>query len=110
MTTISDIQTATAVRYGITVADLIGKARTRDICVPRFVAMRLAHILTPHSMPFIGRAFGGRDLTTVLNAMRTKSVRPDDVARMAQIVSGIAAMEAGPLVFKSRRRRETCGE
>jgi len=105
MTTISDIQTATAVRYGITVADLIGKARTRAACAPRFVAMRLARKLACHSLPEIGRAFGGRDHTTVLNALRTKSVGPDDLAIMAHIAADIAAMEAAPLVFRSVRVR-----
>jgi len=110
MTTIATIQAATAVRYGITVADLIGKDRIRDIAIPRFVAMRLSRKLTHHSLPFIGREFGGRDLTTVLNAMSTKSVGPDDLALMAHIAADIAAMDAAPLVFKSRRRTETCGE
>jgi chromosomal replication initiator protein len=37
---------------------------------PRQIAMYLAKVLTPRSLPEIGRRFGGRDHTTVLHAVR----------------------------------------
>jgi chromosomal replication initiator protein len=44
--------------------------RTTDVVRPRQIAMFLAKDLTPHSLPVIGRKFGGRDHTTVLHAVR----------------------------------------
>ena len=52
------------------VADLLSTRRTRTIARPRQIAMALAKELTNHSLPDIGRSFGGRDHTTVLHACR----------------------------------------
>jgi chromosomal replication initiator protein len=57
--------------YKIKVADMYSQKRTRAIARPRQVAMWLSRELTPHSLPEIGDAFGGRDHTTVLHACRT---------------------------------------
>ena len=57
--------------YKIKVADMYSQKRTRAIARPRQVAMWLSRELTPHSLPEIGEAFGGRDHTTVLHACRT---------------------------------------
>ncbi|QEL63477.1 chromosomal replication iniciator protein [Oryzomicrobium terrae] len=69
--TVENIQKTVAEYYKIKVADLYSKKRTRIIARPRQVAMWLAKDLTPHSYPAIGDAFGGRDHTTVLHAVRT---------------------------------------
>jgi chromosomal replication initiator protein len=50
--------------------DLLSNRRTRTIVKPLQVAMYLAKMLTPRSLPEIGRRFGGRDHTTVLHAVR----------------------------------------
>jgi chromosomal replication initiator protein len=57
--------------YKIKVADMYSQKRTRAIARPRQIAMWLSRELTPHSLPEIGDAFGGRDHTTVLHACRT---------------------------------------
>ncbi|HTY03796.1 MAG TPA: chromosomal replication initiator protein DnaA [Rhodocyclaceae bacterium] len=57
--------------YKIKVADMYSQKRTRAVARPRQVAMWLSRELTPHSLPEIGDAFGGRDHTTVLHACRT---------------------------------------
>ncbi len=44
--------------------------RSRSIARPRQIAMFLAKQLTQHSLPDIGRRFGGRDHTTVLHAVK----------------------------------------
>lgn len=69
--TIENIQKTVADYYKIKVADLFSKKRTRVIARPRQVAMWLAKDLTSQSYPAIGDAFGGRDHTTVLHAVRT---------------------------------------
>ncbi|PNE09990.1 MAG: chromosomal replication initiation protein DnaA, partial [Beijerinckiaceae bacterium] len=44
--------------------------RTASVVRPRQISMYLSKLLTPRSLPEIGRRFGGRDHTTVLHAVR----------------------------------------
>ena len=77
--TIENIQKTVADYFKIKVADLFSRKRTRQIARPRQVAMWLAKNLTSQSYPSIGDAFGGRDHTTVLHAVRTiDSLRTKD--------------------------------
>ena len=77
--TVENIQKTVADYFKIKVADLYSKKRTRQIARPRQVAMWLAKNLTSQSYPSIGDAFGGRDHTTVLHAVRTiESLRIKD--------------------------------
>ncbi|MEG9490321.1 chromosomal replication initiator protein DnaA [Mannheimia indoligenes] len=71
--TIENIQRIVAEYYGIKVADIKSKSRARSVARPRQIAMALAKELTNHSLPEIGREFGGRDHTTVLHACKTIS-------------------------------------
>jgi chromosomal replication initiator protein len=54
--------------FNINPEHLLGKKRSRDITYPRQLAMFLCRELTDLSLPKIGKAFGGRDHTTVLHA------------------------------------------
>ncbi|MGD2063813.1 MAG: chromosomal replication initiator protein DnaA [Nitrospirota bacterium] len=64
------IQKSVADHYGLKVSDLKSKRRTESISTPRQVAMYLCRTLTSHSLPEIGKVFGGRDHTTVLHGCR----------------------------------------
>ena len=44
--------------------------RSRNIVLPRQIAMYLSRELTNHSLPEIGLSFGGKDHTTVMHADR----------------------------------------
>ena len=66
--TILKIQKAVAASYRIKVEELISKSNTRRLSLPRQVAMYLCKILTKHSYPEIGRAFGGKHHTTVIHS------------------------------------------
>jgi DnaA-like protein len=68
--TIERIQTAVERHCKVGHLDLISARRAAAIVRPRQIAMFLAKDLTPHSLPVIGRKFGGRDHTTVLHAVR----------------------------------------
>ena len=68
---LENIQKTVADYYKIKVADMFSKKRTRIIARPRQIAMMLAKELTQLSYPDIGEAFGGRDHTTVIHAVRT---------------------------------------
>jgi chromosomal replication initiator protein len=54
--------------FGVAKADLIGQSRSKGFAYPRQVAMYLARELTDESLPKIGKAFGGRDHSTVMHA------------------------------------------
>jgi chromosomal replication initiator protein len=69
--TVENIQKTVADYFKIKVGDLFSRKRSRQIARPRQVAMWLAKNLTSQSYPLIGEAFGGRDHTTVLHAVRT---------------------------------------
>lgn len=69
--TVDLIMKTVADYYRIKISDLLGKKRTRNIARPRQMAMALAKELTTLSLPAIGDAFGGRDHTTVMHAVRT---------------------------------------
>ena len=67
---IEDIQKIVARHFNVSRNELLSNRRTRTIVRPRQVAMYLSKVLTPRSLPEIGRRFGGRDHTTVLHAVR----------------------------------------
>ncbi len=56
-----------SVFYNITKDDLKGKIKTKNISVPRQIAMYLCKQLTDMNYGAIGNAFGGKDRTTVLH-------------------------------------------
>ncbi|OYT71421.1 MAG: chromosomal replication initiator protein DnaA [Chloracidobacterium sp. CP2_5A] len=66
--TIEMIQRVVSDHYGLRVADLKSKNNSRNIAVPRQVAMYLCKQLTNHSLPEIGRHFGNKHHTTVLHS------------------------------------------
>lgn len=54
--------------FGIAKGDLVGASRSKVFAYPRQIAMYLCRELTDESLPKIGRAFGGRDHSTVMHA------------------------------------------
>ena len=68
--TIENIQKVVAEYYKIRSSDMLSRNRSRTVARPRQIAMTLAKELTNHSLPEIGKAFGGKDHTTVLYATR----------------------------------------
>jgi len=91
---IDDIQKLVATHYSVSRADLLSSRRTASVVRPRQIAMYLSKVLTPRSLPEIGRRFGGRDHTTVLHAVRkieglaaeSKSLK-SDLAYLQQILT-----------------------
>ncbi len=67
---IEDIQKLVASHFNVSRADILSARRTASVVRPRQIAMYLSKLLTPRSLPEIGRRFGGRDHTTVLHAVR----------------------------------------
>ena len=67
--TIEAIQRATAESFGMKISELKQKNNSRQIVVPRQIAMYLAKQMTEASLPEIGRQFGGKHHTTVMHSI-----------------------------------------
>lgn len=61
-----EIVSAVATFYGVTLDDLLGPRRSRNLAIARQIAMYLARELTEMSLPQVGQALGGRDHTTIM--------------------------------------------
>lgn len=55
--------------YSVSVQDMMGPSRVREILLPRQIAMHLGKKHNRMSFVRLGEAFGGRDHTTVMNAI-----------------------------------------
>ncbi len=66
--TASLIIAQTASYFGLSIEDLCGPSRSRNLVTGRQIAMYLCRELTDLSLPKIGQQFGGRDHTTVMYA------------------------------------------
>jgi chromosomal replication initiator protein len=69
-TSVEEIQQRVAEGFGISRAELVGSSRAATPLRARQVAIFLTRDLTDLSLPQIGRLYGGRDHTTVLNSLR----------------------------------------
>lgn len=96
MTSISIIQQTVCRDFGVSMLDLVSQRRGRDIVIPRHVGMWLAAKATTSSLPQIGRAFGNRDHTTVMNALDRINQRMTSDPLFASLVrSLLQAVENG---------------
>lgn len=68
--TIEEIQRLSAEHYQVRLPDLKSKTRTKPLVTARQVAMWLVKKHLDKPLVDIGRAFGGKDHTTVINALR----------------------------------------
>jgi chromosomal replication initiator protein len=77
------IRTKVATEWGVSIEGLTSKRRTKDLTVPRQVAMYLMRDLLDLSLVEIGRHFGGRDHSTVIHAVNKveEDLRQDDAFR-----------------------------
>jgi chromosomal replication initiator protein len=87
--TIEQIQRKVGDFFGVKVADLKAKNRTKAVAFPRQVAMYLARQLTHASLAEVGRAFGGKDHTTVLHAVDKIQTLLQEDPKLRKTVDGI---------------------
>jgi chromosomal replication initiator protein len=93
--TIEDIQRRVAEHYNLRIADILSPRRARPVARPRQIAMYLAKALTQHSLPEIGRKFGGRDHTTIIHGVRKIEELMARDANMAADVDSLRRVIAG---------------
>jgi len=86
---VSDIIEIVSKYYSITPADIKSKRRTKNISVPRQIAMYLSRELTDLSLPRIGNSFNGKDHTTVMYAhkkTKTNLAKDENLANDIKIL------------------------
>jgi chromosomal replication initiator protein len=100
--TVEDAQRVTCEAFGITLGELVSASRTPRVAWPRQMAMFLARDHTDATLPAIGRAFGGRDHTTVLYACRRVTER----AALDEVVHNDVVRLSAKLCQPARDRRD----
>ena len=73
--TVDAIMKRVSEHYGIRVQDMKSRKRTKDIALPRQVAMYIARDLTEASLSEIGKVIGGKDHATVIYAVKQIKAR-----------------------------------
>jgi chromosomal replication initiator protein len=90
------ILVAVSERFGVKVEALCGQRRTHTIAQPRQVAMYLMRHFTDLSLAEIGRAFGGRDHSTVFYACeRVTALMRDDKPLEEKVNGVISTLSSG---------------
>jgi len=92
---ISKIKRAVSAATGVSVFDMESDRRLRPFVDARQLGMYLARMMTKHSFPAIGRAFGDRDNATARHAIEMVEAKiaadPEFAARVEQIRKAIDA-------------------
>ena len=83
------IQQAVAKEWGVTTEGLRSKTRTKNLTVPRQVAMYLMRELLGMQLVEIGAAFGGRDHSTVIHSLERVAAMMKEEPTMAQRIAKV---------------------
>jgi chromosomal replication initiator protein len=86
-TDVEEIQQRVASSFGVSRGELVGTSRAATPLRARQVAIFLTRELTELSLPQIGRLYGGRDHTTVLNSLRRVEAAIAEDADLARRVA-----------------------
>jgi chromosomal replication initiator protein len=96
-TAIEDIQQRVAGAFGISRAELVGSSRAATPLRARQVAILLTREATDLSLPQIGRLYGGRDHSTILNALRRVEATLSTDGELARQVGELrSTIHSGP--------------
>ncbi len=85
-TAVEEIQQRVAAAFGISRAELVGSSRAATPLRARQIAILLTREATDLSLPQIGRLYGGRDHSTILNSLRRVEATLSDDAELARKV------------------------
>jgi len=88
--TIEEIIKAVTDRFQIKVSELKSKKRTKNLVTPRQIGMYLSRKLTSQSFPEIGKAFGGKDHSTVIHAYKQIDKLKDEDYNLKATVEDLA--------------------
>jgi chromosomal replication initiator protein len=85
------VMRATSHHFSVKIPDLKGNRRHRHVTTARMIAMYLVRKHNETSYPELGRAFGGRDHSTAINACRRVA---EWMLSNDRIAADVAAIEA----------------
>ena len=88
---VETIQRVVALKYSVDVKDIKGQSRTASIALPRQVAMYLSCVMTEQSSTDIGRAFGGKDHSTVLHARKKIEKKVEEDPFFLELINKLQA-------------------
>jgi chromosomal replication initiator protein len=98
-TPVEEIQERVGATFGVSRGELIGPGRAATPLSARQVAIYLTRELTDLSLPQIGRLYGGRDHSTVLNSIRRVEARIGEdqsfAAQVQELRAGIHNQSTG---------------
>jgi chromosomal replication initiator protein len=86
-TAVEAIQQRVATAFGISRAELVGSSRATTPLRARQIAILLTREATDLSLPQIGRLYGGRDHSTVLNSLRRAEATMSADSDLARLVA-----------------------
>jgi chromosomal replication initiator protein len=89
---VEEIQERVSRAFGISRAELVGSTRAATPLRARQVAIYLTRELTDLSLPQIGRLYGGRDHSTVLNSIRRIEARFGEDGKLAAQVAELRSV------------------
>jgi chromosomal replication initiator protein len=95
-TTVEQIQQSVAGAFGISRAELVGTSRAATPLRARQIAILLTREATDLSLPQIGRLYGGRDHSTVLNSLRRAEATLRDDGDLARQVGELRSAIHSP--------------
>ena len=107
-TSVEEIQQRVAEGFGISRAELVGSSRAATPLRARQVAIFLTRELTDLSLPQIGRLYGGRDHSTVLNSLRRVEAGLAEDAELAERVQELRGAIHNPAGAASADGRWHC--
>ena len=79
-----------AQKFNLSVDKLLGRDRSREIALPRQIAMYILREVTNFSLPQIGELLGGRDHTTVMYAIeKIEEIKTDSGSKVIRDIMDI---------------------
>jgi len=97
--TIAMIRNQVGTHFGVFPHDLKLRNRSKAVVLPRQVAMFLVKHLTSASLPKIGREFGGKHHTTVLNSIKKIEARRRTDTDLNRTISKLFDSLREPVLF-----------
>ncbi len=92
---IEEIVKATADYFGLKIPDIKSRKKSKNLAVPRQIAMYLSRTLTDASFPDIGNRIGGKDHSTVIYAFRKIQKLSQDDPKTEKIIADIQEILKG---------------
>ncbi len=86
------VQQIVCEHFKINLNDIKNSKRTKNFVFPRQIAMYLTRTLTRHSLPEIGKGFGGKDHTTVLYACKKIEENFDHNSEIKYIIEKLSTI------------------